>query len=139
MGVSDSEDSAAGGVSDSAGVGGVIREGRGISGRREGEGGEGEGEGEGGRGEEELAARGLGGVNSEPFMSESLRPPPSPTWLLHFEENDDKCFHHVRPSVQRVQHGSVDYMQKKPASQHRQTFREKSLEIQHGCQSTLFT
>lgn len=43
-------------------------EGRGISGRSEGEGGEGEGEGEGGRGEEELAARGLGGVSSEPFM-----------------------------------------------------------------------
>lgn len=101
MGVSESEDRGAGGVSDRAGVGGVIREGRGISGRREGEGGEGEGEGEGGRGEEELAARGLGGVSSEPFISanhkphhrKSLKPPPSSTWLPHFEENDDKCFH----------------------------------------------
>lgn len=74
--MSESEDSGAGGVSDSgAGVGGVVGGGRGISGRREGEGGEGEGDGEGGSGEEEeeqpavAAARGLGGVSSEPFIS----------------------------------------------------------------------
>lgn len=61
----------AGGVSDSAG-GGVIRagkgEGRGTRGRSDGEGGDGDGDGEGGSGEE-LVARGLGGVNSEPFIS----------------------------------------------------------------------
>lgn len=51
-----------GGVT-SAGKGG----GRGSRGKSEGEGGEGEGDGEGGRGEL-AAARGLGGVSSEPFM-----------------------------------------------------------------------
>jgi hypothetical protein len=45
----------------SGGRGGGLEE----RGRREGEGGE--GDGEGGRGEE-LAALGLGGVRSEPFM-----------------------------------------------------------------------
>lgn len=58
-------------MSDSA-EGGVIRagkgEGRGIKGRSDGEGGEGEGDGEGGSGDE-LAARGLGGVSNEPFIS----------------------------------------------------------------------
>lgn len=48
--------------------GGLMRGGRGGGleerGRREGEGGEGDGDG----GREELAARGLGGVRSEPFI-----------------------------------------------------------------------
>lgn len=59
------------GVSDTDGGGVVTRGGKGggggESGSNEGEGGEGEGEGEGGSGEE-FVARGLGGVNREPFI-----------------------------------------------------------------------
>lgn len=68
MGVSDSEEGwACGGGLTRGGSGG----GRGDSGSNDGDGGDGDGDGEGGRGEE-LAARGLGGVNREPFMIDQI-------------------------------------------------------------------
>lgn len=43
--------------------------GRTERGSNEGDGGEGEGDGDGGRGDEFAAARGLGGGNKEPFIT----------------------------------------------------------------------
>lgn len=49
----------------------VTEGGQGNRGSSDGEGGEGDGDGEGGNGEGLAAARGLGGVNREPFIIQS--------------------------------------------------------------------